>query len=107
MTNTGAGEMKYIYKSVIGSISDEEKTELIIWWQLRKDDFMKISSDSVFACITDYGFNALSYKLEEYINDYIQQQDLGHKLVASKALELISKGYLNWSVEKYRSLLML
>ncbi len=104
MTNTGAGEIKYIYKSVIGSISDEEKTELINWWQLRKDDFMKISSDSVFACITDYGFNALSYKLEEYINDYVQQQDLAHKLVASKALELISKGYLNWSVEKYRSL---
>lgn len=104
MTNNGVGEIKNIYKSVIGSISDDEKTELIDWWQLRKDDFMNISSDSVFACITDYGFNALSYKLEEYINDYIQQQDLGHKLVASKALELVSKGYLNWSIEKYKSL---
>ena len=100
--NFDSNEIKNIYKSVIGSISAEEKTQLINWWKSRKDDIMNISSDSVFACITDYGLNTLSYKLEEYIKDYIQQQDLGHKLAASKALELISEGYLNWNIEKYR-----
>lgn len=104
MTNIGAGEIKSIYKSVIGSISEEEKAELIAWWKSRKDDFMNISSDSVFVCISEYGIDTLSYKLEEYINDYIQHKDLSHKLAASKALELISEGYLNWDIEKYRNL---
>ncbi len=102
--NFNPNEIKNIYKSVIGSISEKEKTELIDWWKSRKDDLMNISSDSVFACITDYGINALSYKLEEYIEDYIKDQDFSHSFAASKSLELISEGYLNWNVEKYRNL---
>ena len=97
-----ANEIKQIYKSVIGSLNEREKAELIDWWKSRKDDFMNISSDSVFTCITDYGIDALSYKLEEYIEDYIENQDLSHSFAASKSLELISEGYLNWNVEKYR-----
>ena len=103
-TNFDASEIRDIYKSVIGNISEEEKTELVNWWQSRKDDLMSISSDSIFACITDFGIDALSYKLEEYINDYITKQDINHWLAASKALDLISKGYRNWDVEKYRDL---
>jgi hypothetical protein len=102
--NYNPDEIKSIYKSVIGSISEKEKTELIDWWKSRKDDLMNISSDSVFACITDYGIDALSYKLEEYIEDYIKNQVLSYSFAASKSLELISKGYLNWDVEKYRNL---
>ena len=102
--NFNPNEIKRIYKSVIGGISDKEKTVLIDWWKSRKDDLMNISSDSVFACITDYGINALSYKLEEYIADYIENQDFSHSLAASKSLDLISKGYLKWDVEKYRNL---
>ena len=101
-TNFDANEIKQIYKSVIGSLNESEKAELIDWWKSRKDDFMNISTDSVFTCITDYGIDALSYKLEEYIEDYIENQDLSHSFAASKSLELISEGYLNWNVEKYR-----
>ncbi len=104
ITNSGVREIRDIYKSVIGNISEKEKNELVDWWQSRKDDLMNISSDDIFACITDYGIDSLSYKLEEYINDYIKQQDLNHWLAASKALDLISKGYRNWDAEKYRDL---
>lgn len=103
-TNFDASEIRDIYKSVIGNISEEEKTKLVDWWQSRKDDLMSISSDSIFACITDFGIDALSYKLEEYINDYITKQDFSNLLAASKALDLISKGYGNWDTEKYRDL---
>ena len=103
-TNFDASEIKNIYKCVIGSISKNEKVELIDWWKSRKDDFMNVSSDSIFVCITDFGIEALSYKLEEYINDYINQQDYSNKIAALKALELISKGYQNWDVENYRNL---
>ena len=103
-TNFDDRELRDIYKSVIGNISKKEKNELVDWWQSRKDDLMNISSDDIFSCITDYGIDALSYKLEEYINDYIKQQDLSHWLAASKALDLISEGYRNWNVEKYQSL---
>ena len=98
------GEIRNIYKSIIGRISKEEKDRLIVWWKSRKDDLMNISPDSVLACITDYDFDALSYKLEEYIEEYAKNQDLEHHFAASKALELISEGYLNWNVEKYRNL---
>ncbi|MBR5651877.1 MAG: ATP-binding protein [Bacteroidales bacterium] len=103
-TNSGVREIRDIYKSVIGNISEKEKNELVDWWQSRKDDLMNISSDDIFACIADYGIDALSYKLEEYINDYIKQQDLNHWLAASKALDLITKGYWNWDVKKYQGL---
>jgi len=103
-TNFGANEIRDIYQSAIGNISEKEKAELVDWWQTRKDDLMNISSDDIFACITDYGIGALSYKLEEYIDDYIIKQDLSHWLAASKALDLISKGYQNWDVENYQGL---
>ena len=104
-TNFDIRTIKHIYKFVIGSLCEQEKAELISWWKSRKDDFLNVSSDSVFVCISDYGIDALSYKLDEYIKNYVvMQQDLSHKLAASKALELISKGYLNWDVEQYRSL---
>ena len=102
--NIDSSEIKNIYKSVIGSISENEKTGLIDWWKSRKDDLMDISSDSIFACITDYGFDSLAYKLEEYIEEYIENQDFSHSFAASKALELISEGYCNWDIDKYRNL---
>ena len=103
-TNIDASEIRKIYRLVIGSLTEVEKTELVNWWRSRKDDLMNISSDSIFACITDYGIDALSYKLEEYIDEYTNSQDLDHRFAASKALDLISKGYLDWNLEKYRSL---
>ena len=103
-SNLDSSEIKKIYKSVIGNIDEKEKTELIEWWKSRKDDLMNISSDSIFVSITDYGIEALSYKLEEYIEEYIENQDLDHKLAALKSLELIANGYLDWSIEKYRDL---
>lgn len=103
-SNLDSDEIKKIYKSVIGNIDEKEKTELIEWWKSRKDDLMNISSDSIFVCITDYGIEALSYKLEEFIDEYINNQNFSHSYTASKALGLISEGYLNWDVENYRSL---
>ena len=71
MRKYDAQEVKNIYKSIIGSISDEEKKQLVAWWKSREDDFMNVSSDDICACITDYGIEALSYKLEDYIEQYI------------------------------------
>ena len=102
--NFDSREIRNIYKSVIGNLDEKEINELIDWWKSRKDDFMNISSDSVFACIKDYGIDALSYKLEEYIDEYINNQDIDHQLTASKSLELIENGYLDWNLEKYRNL---
>lgn len=102
-TNFDSNKIANNYRSIIGTLNKEEKEKLVTWWKSRKDDFMKISPESIFKCITDYGITELAYKLEEYINDYIKQQDLNHKLTASKALELISKGYLIWDIEKYRN----
>lgn len=103
-TNLDACEIREIYRSVIGSFSEEEKAKLVEWWKSRKDDFMNISSEDVFTCITDYGIDELSYKLEEYIEQYITYQDLNHSIAASKALEIISKGYCNWGIHKYKTL---
>ena len=97
-------EIRNIYKSIIGNLSDDEKKELMVWWKSRKDDLMNISPDSVLTCINDYNFDALSYKLEEYIDEYTKNQDIEHRYAASKALELISTGYGNWNIEKYRNL---
>lgn len=102
--NFDASEIKEIYKSVIGSISKDEKSELVKWWKLREDDFMNISSEDIFTCITDYGIDALSYKLEEYVEQYIANQDLSHSISASKALDIISKGGCNWNITKYKTL---
>ena len=97
-------EIRNIYKSIIGNLCDDEKRELMVWWKSRKDDLMNISPDSVLTCINDYNFDALSYKLEEYIDEYTKNQDIEHRYAASKALELISTGYGNWNIEKYRYL---
>lgn len=100
--NFDASKIRYIYKSIIGSLSKNEKTELVEWWKSRKDDFMNISSEDIFGCIADYGINALSYKLGEYIEDYIRNQDINHKPAASHALALISKNYCIWDIKKYK-----
>ena len=103
-TTFDSNEIKVIYKSIIGNISEKEKTELVDWWKSRKDDLLNISSDSIFACITDYGIDALSYKLEEYIEEYTKNPDLGHSYTASQALSLISKGFCGWNNQKYKAL---
>ena len=103
MKNYDASEIKEIYKSVIGSISDDEKKQLVEWWKSREDDFMDISSDDICSCITDYGIEALSYKLEEYIEQYKVNQNLDYSIVASKALDAISD-YNYWDINKYRDL---
>lgn len=102
--NAGTSEIREIYKSVIGSISDNEKLGLVKWWKSREDDFLNISSEDIFTCITDYGIDALSYKLEEYVKQYIANQDLNRSIAASKALEIISKGYCKWDITKYKAL---
>lgn len=96
-------EIKEIYKSVIGSVSDDEKKQLVEWWKSREDNFMDISSDDICTCITDYGIEALFYKLEEYIEQYIANQNLDYSIAASKALNIISD-YGYWDIDKYRHL---
>lgn len=97
-------EIKDIYKSVIGNIDKDEKSKIVEWWNARKDDFMSISPDDIFTCITNYGIDALSYKLEEYIEKYIEDTSLGNEIAASRALELISEGYYEWGINKYKEL---
>lgn len=102
--NFDSHEIKDIYKSVIGNINQNEKSAIVRWWEDRKDDFMNVSSDDIFACITDYGFETLSYKLEEYIEKYIEDKSLGNKIAASRALDLISEDYCKWDINKYKDL---
>lgn len=97
-------EIKNIYKSVIGNIDKDEKSKIVEWWKARKDDFMSISPDDIFTCITNYGIDALSYKLEEYIEKYIEDTSLGNEIAASRALEAISEDYCKWDINKYKEL---
>lgn len=99
--NFNTNEFEDYYKIIIGTINEHEKSELVEWWESRKDDFMNINPDSIFTCITKYGIDSLSYKLEEYIEEYITDQDLSHSITASKALDIISEGYCNWDINKY------
>lgn len=92
------------YKKIIGKLSTEENAILSDWWKSRNDDFLRISPDDIMECITEYGMDFLSYKLEEYVNTFIAEQSQENAYVASKALELIAKGYVKWSVEDYRKL---
>ena len=85
-------------------MSTEENAILSDWWKSRNDDFLRISPDDIMECITEYGMDFLSYKLEEYVNTFIAEQSQENAYVASKALELIAKGYVKWSVEDYRKL---
>lgn len=103
MRNYDASEIKEICKSAIGCISNDEKNQLVEWWKSRKDNFMDISSDDICSCITDYGIEALSYKLEEYIEQYKANQNLDYSIAASKALDVISD-YSYWGIDKYRDL---
>lgn len=103
-TNFDSREIKDIYKSVIGNINKDDKSAIVKWWKARKDDFMNISPDDIFACITDYGIDALSYKLEEYIEKYKEDASLGNRIAASRALELISEDYCKWDINKYKKL---
>ena len=103
-TNFDSREIKDIYKSVIGNINKDDKSAIVKWWKARKDDFMNISPDDIFACITDYGIDALSYKLEEYIEKYIEDDSLENRIAASRALEVISEDYCKWDIKKYKDL---
>lgn len=102
--NYDSRDIKDIYKSVIGDIDKDEKIKIVEWWKAREDDFMNISSDDIIACITDYGIDALSYKLEEYIEKYIEEPSLGNRIAASRALDLISEDYYKWDINKYKEL---
>ena len=105
--NYDTNEIRDIYKSVIGSISDDEKQQLVKWWKDRKDDFMNISSDDICMCITDYDIDALYYKLEEYVEQYIEHTDLDHSIAAAKALDIISNSDYGWNIGRYRKLFSL
>lgn len=102
-TDLDTHEVRAIYKSIIGNVSNEEKNELIRWWKARKDDFMNLNHENIIECISDYGLDALSYKLEEYVEEYIINQDKNNVLAASDALKLISKGYCQWGLEKFKT----
>lgn len=101
--NCDAREIKEIYKSIIGGISNDEKKQLVEWWTSRDDDFIEISSDDICSCITDYGIEALFYKLEDYIEQYKANQNLDYGIAASKALDVISECKY-WDINKYRDL---
>lgn len=105
--NYDTNEIRDIYKSVIGSISDDEKQQLVKWWKDRKDDFMNISSDDICMCITDYSIDALYYKLEEYVEQYIEHTDPDYSIAAAKALDIISNGDYGWNIGRYRKLFSL
>lgn len=96
--------IKTAYKITIKNLSDVEKEELIDWWNSRKDDFLNVSHKDILSCITDYGIDALSYKLEEYIQSYVNHPDIDHFLVAKDSLDLIAQGYCNWELKQYESL---
>ena len=102
--NYDTNEIKEIYKYVIGNISNDEKCQVVKWWQERKDDFMNISPDDICTCIVDYGIGTLYYKLEEYIEQYIEYPDLDHSIAASKALDIISNGDYGWNIDRYKKL---
>lgn len=104
ISNFNANEIKGTYKSLIGSITNQEQDMLVEWWKSRNDDFINISPDDIISCITDYGISTLSYKLEEYIADYVKHPNAHNSIPAAKALKLISEGYCQWDLAKYRLL---
>ena len=99
-----ASEIREICKSIIGNISEDEKKQFVEWWKKKKDDIMDISPDDICTCITDYGIDALYYKLEEYIDQYIASQDFNHSNTVLKVLDIISKGDYGWDIARYRNL---
>ncbi len=59
---------------------------------------------NICTCVTDYGIDALYYKLEEYIKEYIEHPNHDHSIAASKALSIISEGDYGWDIDKYKEL---
>ena len=97
--NIDSHTISSFFKKIIGKLSTEESAMLSDWWKSRNDDFLKISPDDIIECITEYGMDFLSYKLEEYVNTYVADQSQENAYIASKALELIDKDYVKWGVE--------
>lgn len=95
---------KAAYDNIIGTLNEEEEEELINWWKSRKDDLFNCSTEDVITSISDYGIEMLAYKLEEYIQSYIEHPDIHHLIPAKASLELIAKGHCNWNLDKYRVL---
>lgn len=93
--NIDSHTISSFFKKIIGKLSTEESAMLSDWWKSRNDDFLKISPDDIMECITEYGMDFLSYKLEEYVNTYVADQSQENAYIASKALELIAKDYVN------------
>ena len=102
--NIDSHTISSFFKKIIGKLSTEESAMLSDWWKSRNDDFLKISPDDIMECITEYGMDFLSYKLEEYVNTYVADQSQENAYIASKALELIAKDYVKWGVEDYKKL---
>ena len=98
-------EIREIYKHIIGDIEPKEKEELVKWWASRADDYMNFHYENIITCITEYGIDVLSYKLEEFVEEYVKCQDINHVSAASKSLELIATDkYCQWTLDKYKSL---
>lgn len=97
-------EIKDAYKHVLGDLTTKDKEELVLWWKGRTDDYMNYNHKNIISCITEYGIDLLSYKLEEYIEDYIAHQDGNGMLAASDSLEIIaSNEYCHWTLDNYKS----
>lgn len=96
--------IKATYRKIIRDLSEDEKKELVKWWKSRKDDFINISWKDIVSCIADYKIEALTYKLEEYIQSYVEHPDIDYFLAAKSSLELIAEGYCNWGIKQFESL---
>lgn len=98
-------EIREVYKHIIGEIEPKEKEELVKWWTSRADDYMNFHYENIISCITEYGIDVLSYKLEEFVEEYVKCQDISHVSAASKSLELIATDkYCQWKLNKYKDL---
>ena len=81
--NIDSHTISSFFKKIIGKLSTEESAMLSDWWKSRNDDFLKISPDDIMECITEYGMDFLSYKLEEYVNTYVADQSQENAYIAS------------------------
>lgn len=96
--------IKAAYKEIIRNLNEYEKEELVAWWESREDDFINISWEDILSCIRDYGIEALSYKLGEYMQSYVEHPDIDHLLAAKSSLEMIAQGYGKWDIKQLESL---
>lgn len=102
--NNDSRTIRRAYKEIISELSEEEKKDLIEWWKARQDDFMNISHKDILNCITEYGIDVFSYKLEEYIQTYVENPIIDHFLAAKDSFDLIAQGYCNWDLKQFESL---